>query len=290
MEFVTFHAWIHPEDAGHPNQLLAFAEQAQLVRLMIKSVRLWYPNASMTLLTNARTVGQRLPRDCKQVVQDVTPSQLMLERAVAQERHVLGSHMAAPLVLLDSDILLNGSLETVFERAFDVALTWRPNHEMPINGGLIILNNERPEAVKAFFSRFVSVYRRNYAEQARWFGDQLALQDCVGLRGEDMGDYLMVEREGCRLLLLPCSRYNFSPHNRYRAICSALPEKALLHFKGQRKRLMAPFWRAWLHPKHSHSPWVKYVGWRARRWIARRAEEERAGLATALYDQIRRPA
>jgi hypothetical protein len=105
-----------------------------------------------------------------------------------------------------------------------------------------------------------------------------------------MSEYQVVERDGCRLLLLPCSSYNFSPHNRYRAICSRLPDKAVLHFKGQRKRLMTPFWRAWLHPAHSYSPWVQYVGWRERRWIARQAEEERAGLSTALHDHIGRPA
>jgi hypothetical protein len=290
MEFVTFHAWLRPEESGHPNQSLESAEQVQLIRLMTKSVRLWHPHSSMTLLTNARTASWRLPSHCKQVINEVIPKDLMLERAIAQERYVLASDMGAPMVLLDSDILLNGGLDAVFERTFDVALTWRPNHEMPINGGLIILNHERPEVAKGFLSRYVSVYRRTYAGQARWFGDQLALQDCVGLRAEDMSEYQVVERDGCRLLLLPCSSYNFSPHNRYRAICSRLPDKSVLHFKGQRKRLMAPFWRAWLHPAHSSAPWVQYVGWRERRWIARQAEEERAGLSTALHDHIGRPA
>jgi hypothetical protein len=290
MEFVTFHAWLPPEDTGHPNQSLAFAEQLLLIRLMSQSVRIWYPKSSITLLTNARTAGWRLPWHCKRVISDVTPGELMLERALAQERYLLASDMSAPMVLLDSDILLNGPLRNVFERPFDVALTWRPHHEMPINGGMIILNNERPEVAKAFFSRYVSVYRQKYTEQSKWFGDQFALRDCVGLRAEDMSEYQTVERDGCRLLLLPCSSYNFSPHNRYRAICSRLPEKAVLHFKGQRKRLMVPFWRAWLHPVHSQSPWVKFVGWRERRWIARQAEGERAGLSTALHDQVRRPA
>jgi hypothetical protein len=212
----------------------------------------------------------------------------MLERAMAQQRYVLASNMAVPMVLLDSDILLNGSLGSVFERNFDVALTWRPNHEMPINGGLIILNNARPEAAKTFFSKYVTVYRTKYAGQARWFGDQLALRDCVGLRPEEMGEAEIVERDGCRLLLLPCDTYNFSPPNRYRSICCGLPEKVVLHFKGQRKRLMAPFWRAWLHPSRSASPWVQLIGWQARRRIARLAAVERAAAsAPAMNDQMK---
>ena len=193
-----------------------------------------------------------------------------------------GSDLSVPMILLDSDILLNGSLSRVFERDFDVALTWRPNHEMPINGGLIILNNARPEAAKAFFARYVAVYRTKYAEQARWFGDQLALRDCVGLPAEGMKEYTTVDQDGCRILLLPCDTYNFSPPNRYRSISSRLSEKVVLHFKGQRKRLMAPFWRAWLHPSRSPLPWVQLMGWKARRRIAALAAEERAVASAAV--------
>ena len=287
MEFVTFHAWLSPEDSGHPNHSLAVAEQARLIRFMTQSVKLAYPNASTTLLTNARRAAWRIPFGCKRVVNDVAAQDLMLERALAQERYVAENEMAVPMVLLDSDILLNGSLGRVFEREFDVALTWRPNHEMPINGGLIILNNACAEAAKAFFSRYVFIYRTKYAEQARWFGDQLALRDCVGLRLEEMSECDIVERDGCRILLLPCDIYNFSPVNRYRSICSRLSEKVVLHFKGQRKRLMAPFWRAWLHPSGSLSPWVQLTGWQVRRRIARLAAEERAVGSSVVKNQMK---
>ena len=287
MEFVTFHAWLDQQETAHPNQSLAVAEQAQLIRFMTQSVKLAYANASTTLLTNGCRAGGRMPLACKRVVNDVAPENLMLERAMAQERYVLGSDMTVPMILLDSDILLNGSLSRVFERDFDVALTWRPNHEMPINGGLIILNNACPEAAKTFFSKYVAVYRTKYAGQARWFGDQLALRDCVGLRAEEMSECKIVERDGCRILLLPCDTYNFSPANRYRSICSRLPEKVVLHFKGQRKRLMAPFWRAWLHPSRSTLPWVQLMGWQARRRIARLAAEERAGASAVMKGRMK---
>jgi hypothetical protein len=285
VEFVTFHAWIGCHDSVHPNQSLDSEEQVQLIRMMFKSVECSCSGSTATLLTNVRKMGLRWPLNCRVVIGEVDAENLMLERAVAQQRYLLASDMRTPMVLLDSDILINGSLSDVFRRPFDVALTWRPNHEMPINGGLILLNNVRPDVTKGFFARYVSIYKRNYAQQAKWFGDQLALRDCVGPGIDGASEHVITTQDGCRVLLLPCDTYNFSPRNHYRAICTNLTDKVVLHFKGQRKRLMAPFWRAWLQPAHSRLPWIQFMGWRERRAIAREAERERQDASQVLRKQ-----
>ena len=59
----------------------------------------------------------------------------------------------------------------------------------------------------------------------------------------------VIDVDGCRVLLLPCDTYNFSPENKYKEICSALSEKVVLHFKGERKRLMPHFWKAWINSR-----------------------------------------
>jgi len=285
VEFVTFHAWIGSRDSVHPNQSLDSEEQVQLIRMMFKSVELSCPGSTATLLTNVRKMGLRWPLNRRVVVGEVNAQDLMLERALAQQRYLFASDMRAPMVLLDSDILLNGSLSDVFRRPFDVALTWRPNHDMPINGGLILLNNMRPNVTKDFFARYVSIYRSKYAQQAKWFGDQLALRDCVGSGIDGGSEHLITVQDGCRVLLLPCGTYNFSPQNHYRAINTSLSDKIVLHFKGQRKRLMGPFWRAWLRPAHSRLPWIQFKGWRERRVIAREAERERQGASGTMSKQ-----
>ncbi|MDF0643251.1 MAG: hypothetical protein P0111_04425 [Nitrospira sp.] len=285
MEFITFHVRLASYESVHPNQSMGFEEQVHLIRMMFNSVRYSCPGAIRTLLTNIQTSDVRLPLNCRRVTGPVNAKDLMLERAIAQERYLLASDMSTPMVLLDSDILLNGSLAAVFRRPFDVALTWRPNQEMPINGGLILLNNVRPDVTRTFFTRYVAIYKSKYAQQATWFGDQLALRDCVGLSIENMGEQIIIDHDGCRVLLLPCDTYNFSPRNHYRAICTSLPDKVVLHFKGQRKRLMAPFWRAWLRPAHSRLPWIRFMGWRERRVIAREAEQERQGTSQAMRKQ-----
>ena len=200
---------------------------------------------------------------------------LMLSRSRAQGELVARHDFARPLVLLDSDILLNGSLRPLFDEDFDVGVTWRPIKNMPINGGLLVLHNRRPEVAKAFFARFVRTYVERFAggDNAAWYGDQLALQECVGLSREQLAREQLVVKDGCRIRLLPCDTYNFSPENRLDAIADGLPEKLVLHFKGQRKRLMQPFWNAFLEP-------------RTRRWWfphmrARRARERLQAMIAA---------
>jgi hypothetical protein len=278
LEFVTFHVALSPDKAVHPNQTLAHREYLGMVDMMFASARLFHPRARRVVLSDRATSFARIRLLSLDRVErsPMDPAKLMLERAQAQLRHVQASKFKRPIVFLDSDILVNGPFGPVFERDFDVALTWRPQHpEQPINGGLLILNNRRPDVGRRFFEQYVRRYKDYFAhEQGGWFGDQLALRDCVGLTVEAMAERDLVEVDGCRVLLLPCDTYNYSPPNRFHAIEGELTEKLVLHFKGERKRLMQPFWRATLQPRGSRAPWVQRRAERAREWLREQVELE----------------
>lgn len=265
IEFVTFHVAMSGADAVHPNQTLAHQEYLSMIDMMFASARLQHPRARRTVLSDARTALDAIARRLDAVERrEMDCSQLMLERAVSQERHLMRSAFDRPMVVLDSDILLNAPLSDLFARDFDVALTWRgDNPAQPINGGFMILNNRRPEVVRAFFARYMDLFRGRYAKtDAGWFGDQLALRDSLGLTATEMQAQPMVDVAGCRVLLLPCDTHNFSPANRYAEIVHPAPGRAVLHFKGERKRLMAPYWEAWLAPRAS---WSLRTHWQAQR-------------------------
>lgn len=255
----------------------------RMLDLLFRSARLWHHEARCTLLTDEGTRVQGVRGAVRQLRAAVDHGALMLSRSLAQLACVAASDFARPIVLLDSDILLRGSLQPLFEEDFDVGLTWRENREMPINGGLVVLNNRRPEVVRRFFERFVTIYReRHGAENAGWYGDQLALRDCVGLGPDEIRKLRVLEHEGCRIRFLPCEIYNFSPDNRFAAIEKGLPDKLVLHFKGQRKRLMEPFWEAFLQPHESRLPWAGWLGKRARRRLGQAIlDEERSATAGA---------
>jgi len=275
LEFVTFHVALGTDKFVHPNQTLKHKEYLSMIDMMFASSQLFHPTGKNTVLTDVHTSIDGLSRRTNTVRFDINPAKLMLERAIAQLKHVQSSLNNNPMIILDSDILINASLLHIFRNYdFDAAITWRPNDVMPINGGLLILNNVRPEISTRFFNRFVDIYLEKYADQADWYGDQLALRDCVGIGSNDYAENKLIEVAGCRILLLSCDTYNFSPKNQFKAICSALSEKAVLHFKGERKRLMSPFWRGWLRPRGSYLPWVQLIGWRERRMLRRRAAIE----------------
>ena len=251
-EFVTFHADRPSESFGaHPNANLASSEYMEMIDLLCRSARIFHPGAECTLLTDKATRVTGLSGPINRVDSTIDHKALMLSRTLAQADYLAKSTFSRPMAFVDSDILVNASLARVFKVDFDVALTWRINKAMPINGGLMLLNNRRPERVRAFFQRFVSIYLEHYANESGWFGDQLALRDVVGLSHRVLSKSKLIDSGGVRVLMLPCDTHNFSPDNLYAEIATPLADKAILHFKGPRKRLMAPFWCA--HLRHRES-------------------------------------
>lgn len=252
-----------------------------MIDMMFASARLMDSSARTAVLTDSGTDFSL----CRTTIDaffraDIDASKLMLERTRSQLRYVEASTFAAPIIILDSDILINGSLKKIFDVDFDVAVTWREREDQLINGGFLILNNRRPDVARRFFQKFSSIYLERYADQAAWYGDQLALRDCVGLSLEELRrKRTLVEVDGCRILLLPCETYNYSPKNRYSEILVDRPEKSVLHFKGECKRLMAPYWHAWLRPRKSFSPFVHLRARKERKFLERLAASE-AGLSS----------
>lgn len=280
LEFVTFHVSLSSDEAVHPNQTLKHKDYHEMIGMMFASARLFHRRMTATILSDGSTSFKGLSCRVKRVRSEIDPNKLMLERTNAQLRHIRQSSFSSPIVILDSDMLINSSFLPIFERDFDVAVTWRAIGEMPINGGLLILNSVRPKVSKLFFERFAAIYKEKYASQAAWFGDQLALRDCVSVDLSQLSDLEVVVVKGCRILLLPCDSYNFSPRNQYSEICSDLADKFVLHFKGERKRLMGHFWKAWLRPRRSFLPWVRLNGAIERRWLRHQSEFEQQAHTT----------
>jgi hypothetical protein len=72
-----------------------------------------------------------------------------------------------------------------------------------------------------------------------WWGDQWALACTVGYRsyGERTTDLLTVE--GIRVRLFPCETHNFTPEPQTRYDVADLRRKFFIHFKGNRKQMLA---------------------------------------------------
>lgn len=280
--FVTFHAEI-PGDvklvAAHPKHALerGDVDRHALLDLMGRSARLFHPQATLTLLTDDKFLPQSL--DYTVVRAPVRPQALMFDRSAAQLDYLRRYDFAQPVALLDTDILLNHDLSPLLADDFDVALTWRPLVVEPINGGFMVLNNRRPAAVLRFFERFLDVYRSQHIDTARWFGDQAALRDMLGIPEKGTEQPAAQLFEGVKIAFLPCDLFNFTPLNVAAAIVPPFVDKSVLHFKGPRKWMMRLYWQAYLAPQTGAADAIA-AGIVARETLAQMVEvETRARVA-----------
>ena len=233
------------------------------------------------MLTSSETDLTRLKVDFERADSKVDQKTLMLNRSLAQQLMIRYDNFDLPIALIDSDILINGSIESLFKEDFDVALTWRKSVNMPINGGLMLLNNHRPEVARKFIDDFVAIYCERYLDAGDWYGDQLALRDICKVTWREMRDRKMIEVNGCKILFLPCEEYNYSPENKYRALINPITHAAILHFKGNRKRLIKDYWVAHLQLYIHNNLLARAHAYVMRRTLALKAAcEVRVGVAS----------
>jgi hypothetical protein len=269
VSIATFYVEIEREgDGPHPNANLENEQYLDMVNMLFMSAQQFHPVCNCIVLTNECTRLGPVSSYCSRINYAVRHDKMMLDRMGAQRAFFLNYDFSCPVVMADSDVLINDSLDSVFQQDFDIGLTWRNNARMPINGGIMFVNNRRPSASRRFFTAVHEIYERKYADQAEWYGDQYALRDFLGMTRKEIVNHRgVVETNGCRVLLLPCEQYNYSPDNVMTSITSRFLDKLVLHFKGERKELMKLYWQAHLMTLKSWNPYAWLCAWQARRAI-----------------------
>ncbi|MGB3298463.1 MAG: hypothetical protein WBA76_09350 [Phormidesmis sp.] len=261
--FVTFHIDLTGESAPPDmpetsSQLLGQGElgYGEMMSLMFQSVSVFHADARQVILTDQGSVFTHLPESVEIWRYEIDASNVMLSRSYAQLEFLKAHDFKSNVVFLDTDILLNGSLDLSLSWAdFDVALTLRDDPKgMPINGGVMFVSKRRPQAAIIFFEAFYQRYIDSFLDQAQWWGDQKALVDIATHSGRDslqIGEKKVGET---LLYLLPCDSYNYSPDFKEEAdIYGVSSHHKVMHFKGSRKQFMKPFWKSCisykLHPE-----------------------------------------
>lgn len=173
----------------------------------------------------------------------------MLERAYAMNAYVKSSLFTANTLFLDSDAIINGNIQDIFDRKFDVGLTFREDsHLMPINEGVLLASARNKSAVHDFFDRYLGTYTNlledlkiaerfgsEFSNLKKWRGGQLSLNAVVAdqlarRRNSESGG----QRGRSNLEFFHCDRYNFTPGARAYSD-SELSEKKIIHLKGNLK-------------------------------------------------------
>lgn len=257
---VAFHADLSEQDDGaHPHTELDHVRYVEMLQMLFASANRFHPGSRNTVLTTRQTNLTALSGEITRMDFEVQAETLMRDRLAAQIQMLAGDALDIPLVLVDSDVLINAPLTEVFTEDFDVGLTWRDLEAMPFNGGVIFLNNHRRGPAEAFLTAVQDVYMKRHRHRTKWFGDQTAMHDYLGVSLDDLRMSSEMEKDGCRYRFFPCDTYNFSPENRASEILRPLDDKAILHFKGARKNLMPHYFNAYLKSGPAYSPrdWLR---------------------------------
>jgi len=227
-------------------------QEHRLLCAFVDSIRRRYrTDAHIILLTDDR-LDEQLYRPMFNEIRRfrINQSELLLGRSATYHHTVTNHHWRTPLVLLDYDILMLKRLDSIFTFNEDVFLTARNySSSMPVNGGVLILNDRDPDKCRAFYESVLTIYQKLPSDQLQWWGDQVSLSNAAlaGCTIQD-GD-VSVTQSGARVRFIPKTIYNFTPYDvdSGMQIPERLPdsmivflrsEVVLAHFKGPRKHLM----------------------------------------------------
>jgi len=215
----------------------------------VRAANALIPKCSVILVTSREAeVGEGL-KGVQVVRLNVDTSSPMLERAYVMNAYVKSSLFTANTFFLDSDAIINGPIQDVFDRKFDVGLTFREDpYLMPINEGVVLASGANKSAVKNFFDFYLGTYTSlvtdaeiaerfgsEFSNLKKWRGGQLSLNAVVA---DQFARHLNPDKDArgylSQLEFLHCDEYNFSPDARAYSD-SELGAKKVIHLKGNLK-------------------------------------------------------
>ena len=217
------------------------------------------PQSRIVILTNKDSDVSSL-NDLAQCVRlDVPAGQMMYSRQRAYRALVMSRRVKSPILLLDTDILLNRDFRAVFDGSFDVGLTSRQQPAyaaMPVNEGVMIGADGASDAMARFLNDSLTLYEwiaeqpfplKVYGFDVRnWRGGQLALAALVNWTVPPYGAATR-EINGVRYRFLPCDDYNYTVTPKDEA--TLLAAKWAVHFKGKAAKALAAAYAAHMDPR-----------------------------------------
>jgi hypothetical protein len=245
--FVSFHVDLEGEALSPDTPLNSPQplEYRELLMLMLKSASVFHADVRKVILTDTKSVFSDLPSDVEVQRYQIDANHMMLSRLYTQMEFLKAHDFKSNVVFLDTDILVNTNLETSLDwHEFDIAVTIRDDPKgMPVNGGVIFVSNRHPHRAIDFFKSFYQKYTHSFWDQSQWWGDQKALADILTRSGQEPVSLGMRQIGDISFQLLPCDTYNCSPtFEEELDVYGADLNRKIIHFKGNRKRFMKPFW------------------------------------------------
>jgi len=233
-DIVTFHTSAQTwSESPHP--LVGQIEpHTNLIPLFAASVRRSNPGARLVLLTDRRTV---VPCRFDHVERAaVSQSELMLERFRLQRAWMRRPPFPRNIVFIDSDTLILGDMQSVFNEPFVLGVTVREvprfswEETAPYNAGVIFARASNNPRQTNIHDELIHRIKRMDPDYWAWNGNQLAMRDLIGRRKSCE----TISVCGVYVRVFSCSTHNYRPLGPNEVIDHCL----ILHFCGTAKPLM----------------------------------------------------
>jgi hypothetical protein len=155
------------------------------------------------------------------------PRSLMPATLMAHRDWIARGDWKGGTALVGADCLIGRNLTDAFDGTFDLLFTSRAHRQWPINTGLILV----AEGVRIKASQAWARAAADCTDE--WGDDQVRIAQMFGPVPEAHGVY---ERRGLRVKFAPLSSHNFTPK-----ALDVASDAFVVHFKGPRKAMMAPW-------------------------------------------------
>ena len=234
--------------------------------ITFESARLTNPGACTAVITDTETVVDMSKPGMDQVMvhrfkgmdrSKIGTGGLMVERMKIYNafiKRARNQEWKAKLIMVDTDIVIVGSVEELFDKDpdFDYGLTIRESNPYPVQGGVQYVNSGRYEGAARFSDYVLRKWLQGLnGKEGGFTGDQRAYQEGTGYSAKAIialaakGKTAMVKKtpegpgsdgEECKIKLFPGSKYNFVPSGTGLAMKKA--DIRIMHYKGGRKEGM----------------------------------------------------
>ncbi|MEE2760097.1 MAG: hypothetical protein VYE18_01470 [Pseudomonadota bacterium] len=223
-----------------------------LFQMMAASLRRVAPGAEVHLLT---LEGCAVPSalDCDMVFHHASLhsiedsfKQLMAEETATWRAYEAAGHLQGPTILIDADLIFQRDPFALFDGGFDVGLTYVTEAELhPFNSGVILIDPGRPGLAADYLARLDNLVA-GYGDAYRsWYGDQRAIAALLNNPEFPPGTDHIIDREavGIRYRFIPAADWNYSEplDANHRPVFAPAPSAGIVHFKGERKGVMARY-------------------------------------------------
>ncbi|XP_075475400.1 uncharacterized protein LOC142506131 isoform X1 [Primulina tabacum] len=271
--FAAYNSAVDGLVSGRPSDLVIVGKTSYnkversmaILNVFINFIQVTMPKSNIFILTDPAS-ELHLHRDMVTIQPtqgEYSQDKLMLQRIrsyiafleIQLEKITQRREQVSHLIFTDSDIAVVNDLEHIFTDypSFDLALTFRNNHDQPLNSGFIAVRgtSEGIRRGMAFLQEVLEVYNSKFMKASRMLGDQLALAWIVrsdpkfNERRFSRREAFLDNIGGASVLFLPCSSYNWTPPEGAGQFHGMPLDVKVVHFKGSRKRLMLEAWNFW---------------------------------------------